>query len=103
LPATLADWYGALVVYSHATTSSTAQMYANAVYKLINSGFTAQADSGEVVTLAAEHVSPNTATARGVKAAATTLPAGCVNDGKTDYPGAIDCILSPSSFDCSLA
>jgi len=103
LPATLADWYGALVGYSHATTSSTAQMYANAVYKLINSGFTAQADSGEVVTLAAEHVSPNTATARGVKAAATTLPAGCVNDGKTDYPGAIDCILSPSSFDCSLA
>jgi hypothetical protein len=32
----------------------------------------------------------------------TDLPAGCVDDGNTDYPGAIDCIVSPKKFDCNL-
>src|SRR5438552_2922548 len=30
------------------------------------------------------------------------LPVGCSNDGKTDYPGAIDCILNPAQHDCDL-
>jgi hypothetical protein len=30
------------------------------------------------------------------------LPAGCVDDGNTDYPDAIDCIVSPKKFDCNL-
>jgi N-acetyl-anhydromuramyl-L-alanine amidase AmpD len=30
------------------------------------------------------------------------LPTGCSNDGKTDYPGAIDCILNPTQHDCDL-
>lgn len=100
LPTTLANWYGALVLYSNATTLSTAYMYADAVYKLLNSGFTARAQTSEMVTLTAQHVSPNTATASAARAA-TTLPQGCVNDGKTDYPGAIDCIVNPSTFDCN--
>jgi len=101
LPTTLADWYGALAAYSHASTQNVAHMYADGVYKLINSGFTATTDTGESVTLAAQTVQPNVATAAGVKTA-STLPAGCVNDGKTEYPGAVDCIV-PSSFDCNTA
>lgn len=30
------------------------------------------------------------------------LPQGCTNDGKTDYPGAIDCILNPNVFSCTI-
>ena len=101
LPASLSDWYGAVAAYSHATTSSTATMYADAVYTLLNKGFTATSETGETVTLAPEKVSANKATAHSVKAA-TTLPTGCTNDGKTDYPGAVDCILDPTVFDCNV-
>jgi len=31
----------------------------------------------------------------------TNLPQGCTDDGKTDYPGAIDCILNPNIFSCT--
>lgn len=101
LPTTLAGWYGAVAAYSNSTTQGTARMYADALYKILNSGFTAAAESGEIISLAPQHVSPDTATASGVKAA-TTLPAGCTNDTNTDYAGAVDCILNPSSFDCNL-
>lgn len=30
------------------------------------------------------------------------LPSGCTDDGKTDYPGAIDCILNPKVFNCTI-
>src|SRR5690348_11066450 len=30
------------------------------------------------------------------------LPQGCTNDSKTDYPGAIDCILNPNIFSCTI-
>lgn len=101
LPTSLADWYGAVAAYSHASTQSVAHMYADQVYTLLNSGFSAIAETGETVTVAPQHVTPNKATAGAVKAA-TTLPQGCANDGKTDYPGAIDCILNPSINDCNL-
>ncbi len=29
------------------------------------------------------------------------LPKGCVDDGKTDYPGAINCIIDPATYDCN--
>jgi N-acetyl-anhydromuramyl-L-alanine amidase AmpD len=32
----------------------------------------------------------------------TNLPQGCTDDGKTDYPGAIDCILNPNVFSCTV-
>jgi N-acetylmuramoyl-L-alanine amidase len=31
-----------------------------------------------------------------------SLPNGCEDDGKTDYPGAIDCIVDSKKFDCNL-
>ncbi|HEY7414666.1 MAG TPA: peptidoglycan recognition family protein, partial [Ktedonobacteraceae bacterium] len=79
----------------------TAHMYADQVYSLLNSGFSAVAETGETVTVTPQNVTPNKATAGAVKAA-TTLPQGCVNDGKTDYPGAVDCILDPNTFDCEV-
>jgi len=100
LPTTLAGWYGAVAAYSHASTRSTALMYADAVYGLLGRGFNARTDKGEAVRLAPEAVTPNRATASAVKAA-SPLPAGCAVDANVDYPGAIDCIV-PTSFDCTL-
>ena len=101
LPSKLADWYGAIAQYSHANVRSTALMYADAIYKILNSGFSAKSDDGELITLAAQSVKPNTATAAGVKAA-STLPAGCSNTPTGDYPEAVNCILDPNIFDCTL-
>ncbi len=101
LPKTLAGWYGTVAAYSHATIRSTAIMYADSLYKLLNSGFNAQTESGETVTLATQNVQPDHTTAASVKGA-KTLPTGCVADKKVDYPGAIDCIVDPNTFDCNL-
>jgi N-acetyl-anhydromuramyl-L-alanine amidase AmpD len=100
-PASLAGWYGAVAEYSHSSVRSTALMYADAVYKILNTGFTAQSDTGETVTLAPQAVKPNTATAAGVKSA-STLPAGCSSTPTGDYPLAVNCILNPNIFDCTL-
>jgi hypothetical protein len=104
LPTNLGGWYGALAVYSGISTRSFALMYADNVYTLLQHGFTASTETGEVVSLAAQKVTPNTATANTstFHASAANLPGGCKNDGNVDYPGAIDCVLSPVSlYDCN--
>ena len=101
LPTSLAGWYGAIALYSNATTRSTALLYADALYKILNTGFSATSDTHETVTLAPQAVTADVSTAASVKGA-TNLPTGCNNDGKTDYPGAIDCILDPTVYDCNI-
>jgi hypothetical protein len=113
LPATLAGWQGALEVYSNARSRATAHLYVNEVYTLLKQGFSASTDKGEVISVAPQPSSVQTNQPRALAAAANTttasdpaavkaLPAGCSNDGKTDYPGAIDCILNPAQHDCDL-
>jgi len=102
LPAKPGDWYGAIAAYSHASVRSTALMYADALYKILNTGFSAQSDTGETVSLTPQSVKPNIATAGAVKSA-STLPAGCSNTPTGDYPDAVNCILDPNIFDCTLA
>jgi N-acetyl-anhydromuramyl-L-alanine amidase AmpD len=99
LPTTLAGWYGAVAAYSHASTRSTALMYADAVYQLVNSGFSAPTDRGETISLAPRAVTPDRTTASAVRAAGT-LPAGCAVDANVDYAPAVDCIV-PTSYDCN--
>ncbi len=101
LPANLAGWYGAVAFYSHATTRSTALLYANALYALLNTGFRAQTERGETVSLPPQAVKPDTATAAGVKGA-STLPTGCTLDSNVEYPAAVDCLLNPNLFDCNI-
>ncbi|MEO7021649.1 MAG: peptidoglycan recognition family protein [Ktedonobacteraceae bacterium] len=102
LPTSLAGWYGEIANYSHATLHSTALMYADAFYKLLNSGFNAQTDTGELVTVAAQTVKPDIATAAAFSNSAT-LPAGCSAISTGDYPAAVNCILDPAIFDCTPA
>ncbi|GLV55521.1 hypothetical protein KDH_23650 [Dictyobacter sp. S3.2.2.5] len=100
-PGNLADWYGAVAEYSHATVRSTALMYSDALYHILNTGFSAQSDTGETITLAAQTVKPNTGTANAVKSS-STIPAGCSATPTGDYPAAVNCILDPNTFDCTL-
>ena len=102
LPSSEGGWYGAVAVYSHARTHATALSYANALFKVLNTGFNAQADSGELVTLPAQSVRPQTMTANTVNTT-STLPGGCSNTPTGDYPAAVNCILDPNIFDCTLA
>ena len=102
LPSNLGGWYGEVANYGHVTLHATALSYANALFKVLNTGFNAQADSGELVTLAPQAVKPQTATANAVNTAAT-LPGGCSNTPTGDYPAAVNCILDPNTFDCTLA
>jgi len=101
LPTSLAGWYGAVAQYSNATTRSTALLYADALYKILNTGFSATTDTHETVMLAPQAVIADVSTSANVKGT-TSLPTGCSNDGNTDYPGAIDCILNPSVYDCNV-
>lgn len=105
LPSSLGDWYGALTVYSDSSVRSIATMYADAVYKIVQQGFTIKTDQGEVVTLAPEAVAPNTTDTTSAHALAmASLPGGCkATDSNVDYPGAIDCVITPpSTYDCNL-
>jgi N-acetyl-anhydromuramyl-L-alanine amidase AmpD len=100
LPTKLSGWYSTVEVYSDASTPYVAAMYANGVYTIMNRGFRAADDAREPVMLAPQHVTPDKS--MGNKATpAATMPQGCSNDGQTDYPGAVDCILPANSFDCS--
>ncbi len=101
LPSSLGGWYGEVANYGHVTLHATALSYADALYKVLNTGFNTQADSGELVTLAPQGVKPMTATANAVNAT-TTLPGGCSTTPTGDYPGAVNCILDPNTFDCTL-
>jgi N-acetyl-anhydromuramyl-L-alanine amidase AmpD len=102
LPTQLPDWYDAVAAYSNATVPSTATMYADAAFKLIQSGFTATTDSGETITLAPQSVAPKH-TNLSVSASATSsssLPAGCTT-AKAEYAPAINCILDQKTHDCN--
>lgn len=97
LPTKLADWYGSVAAYSNATVPSTASLYADAVFKLLQSGFSGTTDNGESVTLQAQSVTPNHAT---MSTRNSTLPTGCTSS-KAEYTPAINCILDPQTHDCN--
>lgn len=98
LPTNLPDWYGAVAAYSNADAPSINSMYADAVFKIIKTGFTAQTDQGATISLPAQAVTPNRNTLQ--KTAPTPLPTGCTNGG-ADYPQAINCILDAPTYDCN--
>lgn len=113
LPTHLEGWRGALELYSNARSKATAHLYANEVYTILKNGVSTPDDQGEIITIKAQTVSTQTSQPNVLAAAASTteaddpgpvqsLPAGCSDDGKTDYPGAIDCILDPAQHDCDI-
>ncbi len=94
VPAMLGGWYGAIAEYSGAQ-HDVAIMYADEVYRIVRTGLTATAPTGEVVRIAPTAVAPDTATASNV-GVTPTLPANCTTGG-TEYTSAINCIV-PASY-----
>ena len=94
VPVTLGGWYGAIAQYSGAV-HDVAIMYASEVYRIVRTGLTATAPTGEVVRIAPTAVTPDTAAARSV-GVTPALPADCTTGG-TDYPSAVNCIV-PASY-----
>ena len=94
VPATLGGWYGAVAEYSDAV-HDVAIMYANEVYRIVRTGLTATAPTGEVVRIAPTAVAPQVATASNV-GVTLTLPPNCTTGG-TDYPAAVNCIV-PATY-----
>lgn len=104
LPTSLAGWYGAVAMYSNASIHPTALLYADTIYKILKQGFNVQIGQGATVTLSAQTVTPDIASAATFKGETAHPPSGCTNDGNVDYPGAIDCILNPpTTYDCNNA
>jgi N-acetyl-anhydromuramyl-L-alanine amidase AmpD len=95
VPATLGGWYGAVAEYSGAR-HDIAVMYANEVYRILRTGLTATAPTGEVVRIAPTAVTPDVAAARNVTTA-PALPANCTSNPGTDYSPAVNCIV-PTSY-----
>src|SRR5262245_31697554 len=54
----LAEWYGVVARYSNAIDLAVARLYADEVYKLVNSGFSGASPQGEVITVPATEVEP---------------------------------------------
>jgi N-acetyl-anhydromuramyl-L-alanine amidase AmpD len=109
LPTNLAGWQRALELYSNSRSPVIALLYANEVYTLLKQGFSISTDQGEVITVTPQSIplltnqlSETAAPTTASPTLANHLPKGCRNDGKTDYPGAIDCIVSPAQHDCDL-
>lgn len=95
VPATLGGWYGAIAKYSGAG-HDVAVMYANEVYRILRTGLTATAPTGEIVRISPNTVTPDTATASTV-ATTLALPANCSSNTGTDYASAYNCIV-PTSY-----
>lgn len=95
VPATLGGWYAAIAKYSGAR-HDIAVLYANAVYRILHTGLTATAPSGEIVRIAPSAVTPDTASAATV-GTTTALPANCTSNPGTDYTPAYNCIV-PTSY-----
>jgi hypothetical protein len=94
VPATPGGWYGAIAEYSGAQ-HDVAIMYADEIYRIVRTGLTATAPTGETVRIAPAAVVPEVATASNV-GVTPTLPANCTSGG-TDYTSAINCIV-PASY-----
>jgi N-acetyl-anhydromuramyl-L-alanine amidase AmpD len=104
LPTTIEGWHAVVEVFSNAPTRFAAHLYASHVYTLLQSGFSTSTNSGEVIVVKAQSISANAMAIDSTNdpAFVASLPVGCTNDGKTDYPGAVDCILDPALHDCDL-
>jgi N-acetyl-anhydromuramyl-L-alanine amidase AmpD len=63
VPENVADWYGAVALFSGSSEQSTALDFANTVYATVEQGTSRTTLDGQMVTLKAEPITPNTLTA----------------------------------------
>lgn len=91
LPNNLADWYGAVVLYSGSKERSSAFGFADRVYATLQKGATRSLDNGEVLTL-----DPSTITINRQSAASLQLYLG--DDFPLDCPTTLNCEVIPAAY-----
>ncbi|WP_407739236.1 N-acetylmuramoyl-L-alanine amidase [Hyalangium sp.] len=91
LPQSVADWYGAVALFSGSSEQATALDFADTVYTTIQQGAARTTLDGQIVALRAEPLIPNTLTA------STLLLHVSPNSG-TECPPWLSCAFIPAAY-----
>ncbi len=91
LPTNLADWYGAVVLFSGSKERSTAFAFADRVYLTLQQGVSRRLENGEQLSLAPSAVTLN-------RQSAANLPLLQGDDFPLDCPATLDCEVVPAAY-----
>ncbi|HYO52459.1 peptidoglycan recognition family protein [Archangium sp.] len=93
-PTSVADWYGAVALYSGSPEQALALDFADRVYATIREGRSRTTLDGQTVTLTAEPVTPNTDTAAGLALRSSASGAS----SNTECPQGVPCDFIPAAY-----
>jgi N-acetyl-anhydromuramyl-L-alanine amidase AmpD len=91
MPGSVADWYGAVVLYSGSFERSTALDFAQTVYATVREGARRTTSDGQEVMLRPESATPNTLTA-------DPLPLRVTANTSTECPSWVSCEFIPAAY-----
>jgi len=92
IPASEADWYGAVAKYSGSQEAAVALDFANTVYSTIQQGATRTTTDGQAMRLAAHNVTPNKATANALQLRNSK------HTGNAECPNGLACEFIPAAY-----
>jgi len=93
-PTGVADWYGAVALYSGSSEQATALDFADTVYATIQQGLSRTTLDGQTVTLTAEPITPNTGTVASLALRSSASSAS----GETECPQGLGCEFIPAAY-----
>ncbi len=92
IPASAADWYGAVAKYSGSQEAAVALDFADTVYGTIQQGASRTTNDGQAVTLRADKVTPNKATANALQLRNSK------HTGSAECPNGLACEFIPAAY-----
>jgi N-acetyl-anhydromuramyl-L-alanine amidase AmpD len=93
-PTSMADWYGAVALYSGSPEQFMAHDFAERVYATIREGKSRTTQDGQTVTLTAEAVTPDTSTAAGLSLRTSSND----RNGDIECPQGVPCDFIPAAY-----
>ncbi len=93
-PTSVADWYGAVALYSGSPEHFMAHDFADRVYATIREGKSRTTQDGQTVTLTAEAVTPDTSTAAGLSLRTSSND----RNGDIECPQGVPCDFIPAAY-----
>ncbi|WP_224365630.1 N-acetylmuramoyl-L-alanine amidase [Hyalangium versicolor] len=91
MPGSVADWYGAVVLFSGSSEKSTALDFADTVYATVREGASRTTSDGQAVTLRPSSITPNPLTA-------APLPLRITANTSTECPSWVSCEFIPAAY-----
>ena len=95
-PMSVADWYGAVALFSGSPEQALAHDFADRVYSTIREGKSRTTLDGQTVTLTAENVTPNRDTAARLSLRTSDVATAGVND--IECPQGMSCDFIPAAY-----